>query len=576
MKLRTKILGGFMATVFVTMILGVTGFISARTLTATATELRALEVQNESITAVLNAHYAWRQNLVDTVLTGQEFKGSLDPDTCALGQWYNTDVAKNLDHSESIEMLRKLDEPHHQIHNEAKVTLELMYGGNAEEARQHLENVIFPKTAEVISILTGIQNINMKLVEEKGTESIRLGNLVQTISVVLTVVAICVALTFAFIITNMISKPLLPLSSFMHKAGTTGDITIREEDVEVIKNYSDRKDEIGHCISGAAAFVGQVTNIAKELEMIASGDLTTEVKVLSDDDQMGHSLKNMVGKLNQMFGDINSSSTQVAAGSKQVADGAQALAQGATEQAASIAELSCSINEIAKKTKDNAETAEKTARLAETIIVNAEKGSTQMDEMISAVHEINQASQDIGKVIKVIDDIAFQTNILALNAAVEAARAGQHGKGFAVVAEEVRNLASKSANAAKETSIMIENSIEKAELGTRIAGETAASLTAIVSSINESSGFIKEIAVASEEQAMNIDQINSGIDQVAMVVQQNSATAQESAAASEQMSSQSAMLEELIAQFRIKEKKRVSVLPTYSNNADYFITERAG
>jgi len=175
-----------------------------------------------------------------------------------------------------------------------------------------------------------------------------------------------------------------------------------------------------------------------------------------------------------------------------------------------------------------------------------------MDEMIDAVNEINAASQSINKVIKVIDDIAFQTNILALNAAVEAARAGQHGKGFAVVAEEVRNLASKSAEAAKETGIMIQNSMEKAELGSKIANETAAGFNEISEGISESKQLIDQIAQSSKEQAMGISQVNIGIEQVAQVVQQNSATAEQSAASSEEMSGQSALLQELIGQFKLK------------------------
>ena len=219
-------------------------------------------------------------------------------------------------------------------------------------------------------------------------------------------------------------------------------------------------------------------------------------------------------------------------------------------------QLSASISEIAFKTKDNAEMAGRAATLANTIKLNAEKGSHQMDEMMSAVKEINQASQSISKVIKVIDDIAFQTNILALNAAVEAARAGQHGKGFAVVAEEVRNLAAKSAEAAKDTGELIANSMEKAELGSRIAGDTATSLAEIVSGINESSQIVGDIASSSEQQSTGIEHINQGIDQVAHVVQQNSATAEESAAASEEMSGQSSMLEDLIAQFKLKDDGR--------------------
>jgi methyl-accepting chemotaxis protein len=214
--------------------------------------------------------------------------------------------------------------------------------------------------------------------------------------------------------------------------------------------------------------------------------------------------------------------------------------------------LSSSIADISKKTKENAETADRTAKLSDMIRGNAEKGSHQMDEMIAAANDINEASKNIGKIIKTIDDIAFQTNILALNAAVEAARAGQHGKGFAVVADEVRNLATKSAEAAKGTEAMIQNSMEKAELGSRIASETAKSLTEIVSGITESSQLIGEIARSSEEQAMGIEQINIGVDQVAQVIQQNSATAEQNAAASEEMSGQSIILEDLIAQFRFK------------------------
>jgi methyl-accepting chemotaxis protein len=217
-----------------------------------------------------------------------------------------------------------------------------------------------------------------------------------------------------------------------------------------------------------------------------------------------------------------------------------------------IEELSSSISEISERTKNNADMAGRAARLADTIKRNAEKGTLQMDEMLVAVKAIHEASQAISKVMKTIDDIAFQTNILALNAAVEAARAGQHGKGFAVVAEEVRNLAAKSATAARETEDLIENSIEKAELGVRIAGNTSESLTEIVSGVKESSRLVSDIAKESEAQSAGISKINSGIGQVTVVVQQNSATAEEGAAASEEMSGQSAILHELITQFKIK------------------------
>jgi len=371
--------------------------------------------------------------------------------------------------------------------------------------------------------------------------------------IIIAVIVAIVSVMIALYISSLISKPLVPLASFMKMAGTTGNLTLREEDVKTIGEYVEIKDEIGQTIAGASSFVKRVTSISEELETVANGNLTIDIDVLSDTDTLGGALKKMTDNLNVMFGEVNSSTSQVSTGAKQVADGSQSLAQGTTEQAASIQQLSASISDIAETTKANATMADKTSKLSESIKESAEKGSRQMDDMMAAVKDINEASQSISKIIKTIDDIAFQTNILALNAAVEAARAGQHGKGFAVVAEEVRNLAAKSAEAAKETGNMIQNSMNKAEYGSCIAGETATSLSEIVAGINESSQLIGEIAKSSEAQAKGISQINTGIDLVADVVQQNSATAEQSAAASEEMSSQSALLQELVSQFKLKE-----------------------
>jgi methyl-accepting chemotaxis protein len=300
----------------------------------------------------------------------------------------------------------------------------------------------------------------------------------------------------------------------------------------------------------------------EQVSAVADQNLGVEIKALSDKDTIGNALKKMVESLNEVFGEINNATTQVSSGAKQIADGAQGLAQGSTQQAAAVEQLSSSISEIAQKTKENASEATRAADLSETVRRNAEKGSNQMGDMIQAVKEISEASNSIQKVIKVIDDIAFQTNILALNAAVEAARAGQHGKGFAVVAEEVRNLAAKSAAAASDTGTLIANSMEKASLGARIAEETAASLNEIVEGINESSAIVGEIAASSEQQSLAISQINNGIDQVAQVVQQNSATSEESAATAEELSGQSSVLEELVSQFKLKGASNNRSLPS--------------
>ncbi len=365
-------------------------------------------------------------------------------------------------------------------------------------------------------------------------------------------VAIGAALFFAIYVSRLVSKPLNRLVTLMEQVGRTGDLTIPPPLFDALSKDMYVKDEIGMTISAFKPLIFHIKATSASLQAIADGDLSGEISVLSDSDELGKAMQQMQTNLNEMFAEINSATGQVSSGSKQIADGAQALAQGTTEQAAAVQQLSSSMNDIAVKTQANAAMANQAAALSTSIKDNAQTSSAQMDHMMQAVKEINDASLSINRVIKVIDDIAFQTNILALNAAVEAARAGQHGKGFAVVAEEVRSLAGKSAAAAKDTGSLIANSMEKAELGAQIAEETAASLEKIVSGINESTGIINQIAMSSEDQSHGIMQINTGIEQVAQVVQQNSATAQQSAAASQQMSGQSDLLQSLVAQFKLK------------------------
>jgi len=355
---------------------------------------------------------------------------------------------------------------------------------------------------------------------------------------------------------NTVTKPLIPLTSFMQKASATGSLELRPEDAAVIQSYSKNQDEMGICIGACALFIQRVTEIAKELGTMAEGDFTTQVTPLSREDMLGNSMQKMLDNMNRMFGEINVSASQVAIGSKQIADGAQALAQGTTEQASAIEQLSSSISEVANKTSQNAVVAKQTAELSNMIHNRAKTGAAQMENMMQAVKDINDASSQISKVIKVIDDIAFQTNILALNAAVEAARAGQHGKGFAVVAEEVSNLAAKSAEAAKETGGLIENSVGKANLGLEIATETSESLKEIVDGIIQSATVVTQIANSSEEQSQAIAQINTGIEQVSQVIQMNSATSQESAAAADEMSSQAELLTHAISQFKLLNMER--------------------
>lgn len=346
-----------------------------------------------------------------------------------------------------------------------------------------------------------------------------------------------------------IDKPLREVGQVMD-AVSKGNLTVL-----VQGSYQGAFDQLKQLVNVTVRQLNEVIDeISGKINEIANGNLNLDDAATYQGkfSEMSRSINTIIPSLNEMMKEIHIAAEQVSACAGQVSDGSQALAQGATEQASSIQELTASIAEIADQTKNNAMDADKVQTLTHAVLENAEMGNSKMSVMQGSMNEINRSSQDISKIIKVIDDIAFQTNILALNAAVEAARAGQHGKGFAVVAEEVRTLAARSSDAARETTKLIEGSIEKVKTGTEIANETTSAFKDIVLGIGKVTELISKIAIASNEQATGIAQINTGIDQVAQVVQQNSATAEESAAASEELSGQAELLKERIDSFKLR------------------------
>ncbi len=353
-------------------------------------------------------------------------------------------------------------------------------------------------------------------------------------------------LIFCTYIIRSLTKPLRELEAAAYRMANG------ELDVQI--RYSSR-DELGNLANGMRSMMstlwGYIGNISEVLGRMAQGDMTAtvELEYVGDYAPIKVAMEEIISSLNQTLTDINQAAEQVASGSAQVASGAQALSHGATEQAGTVEELSATVAEISGRIKQNAQSAQQTNSKAQETGEVVEHVNRHMTLLVGAMEDIAKSSTQIERIIKTIDDIAFQTNILALNAAVEAARAGAAGKGFAVVAGEVRSLAAKSAEAARNTGDLIAESVSIVNKGSSLVTETARALAEVKEKAQDTIRLVSEISKASNEQANAVMQITDGIEHISTVVQTNSATAEQSAAASEELNSQAQLLKDLVDRF---------------------------
>lgn len=442
--------------------------------------------------------------------------------------------------------LEKVQPLRHQV-------LDLATQGTAyaeNQARDVLFRQYNPMVDEAIDVLRQFGNQMSAESEQAYKDAMTTKNILYIASVVFIVVGLVITFIIAAMLIRAVVDPVKQLEKAMSdmERGSL-DITI---------DY-DSEDEMGTLVKDLRIVVeflkGVVEDEDRMLEEFSKGNFNVTSSM--EKEYRGaylsiyESMIRLRDNLNSTLSNVTQSADQVAAGSDQVSSGAQALSQGATEQASSVEELAATINEISDHIEQNAENAKAASNMATTVQEQAGESRQRMQEMLAAMADISNSSSEIGKIIKTIEDIAFQTNILALNAAVEAARAGAAGKGFAVVADEVRNLAGKSAEASKNTSSLIEGSLHAVEKGTKIANDTAAALAQLTEGVQNVAVTIEEISSASELQAESVKQVNEGIGQISSVVQSNSATAEESAAASEELSSQAQILKDLVGRFSL-------------------------
>jgi methyl-accepting chemotaxis protein len=552
MKISAKLIMGFIIVAMIAGIVGITGVYFTKTLNKASTQLYTDNTMGVSIIGKADVSYQKiRFNMIKILL---------DTSTADEGlkkvEQSEQDVIDNMKQYESTMFTSEDKENFAELSKNWDV-----YNQNIDKIKDDLKNgkiddaksLAFGDGAKAGDNLEAsfekLTKFKTDAANAKADSNDQLAQKALYIMIITIVVGIIIAVALGIVISRIISVPVNRMKDAANQLAL-GDVNV---DIDV-----HTKDEIGSLADSMKEMIANTRAQAQAAERIADGDLTVNIAVRSDKDLLGKMMSDLVDRNNEVLSNIANASDQVAAGSKQVSDSSIALSQGATEQASSIEELTASLEEISSQTKLNAQNASQANELAEVAKSTAVQGNSQMKEMQNAMDEINVSSSNISKIIKVIDEIAFQTNILALNAAVEAARAGQHGKGFAVVAEEVRTLAARSANAAKETTDMIEGSITKVEAGTKIANDTAEALNKIVEDVAKAARLVADIATASNEQATGIAQINQGIMQVSQVVQTNSATAEESAAASEELSSQAELLKESVSKYRLKADNRAS------------------
>ena len=418
-----------------------------------------------------------------------------------------------------------------------------------ENKRRKLATTIIIGDAAVVAICTIILALANIIMDNRGAAV----HTIIIVNVVLVLLCVAVAIVVAISITNKLTSTIGAVCARM-SSFANGDVTspMSEVDASSAELYA-LKTDMQRIIDNTSAVIADVKYM---LGSMADGDFAVESKDLGK--YVGEyadilNAENTIKKeLAKTLTEILTISEQVSSGSEQVSNGAQSLAQGATEQASSVEELSSTIADVARQINESAKSADQASSLTRDAGSIMQGSVDAMNQASAAMDEISATSNDISKVIKAIDDIAFQTNILALNAAVEAARAGSAGKGFAVVADEVRNLSQKSAEAAKNTTALIESSIGAVEKGGQLVNKASDDFRQVAEKASQVTDIVGDIAEQLQQQAVATDQIALGVEQVASVVQMNSATSEESAAASEELSSQANVLKGLVGQFRLE------------------------
>ncbi len=492
------------------------------------------------------AHYKWSSGLSNALYAEKEFTGSIDPTTCVLGQWVYGEIDTD---DEKVLALRDEIEPlHKELHESASYVLEMMKT-DSQGAQAYYQNTIQANLTTLVGMLDQVVEEGTALKSASDASMTRTLHIVQIVSGICFFLALIFLISLVQYVLRQIVKPMIYISNKVQP--------LQEGKLELELDYEANNElgDLARIIENSMEVIeGYVNDINRIMAQFAKGDfnVSTSTTYIGDFQSIERAIDSFTATMSSALGSIGTAERQISGNADQLSSGAQSLAQGATEQASAVEQLYATLDELSKTAARNVEMANEAQDNARLTGEQVSVSSHQMEEMVAAMKDITQASHKINEIIATIENIAFQTNILALNAAVEAARAGSAGKGFAVVADEVRSLAAQSDEAAKETKVLIEDSVQATERGSGIVDEVSHTLQKTLGLVTKSNNAIGSIAQAINGEAESIKQVTDGIGQIAEVVQTNSASSQESAAVSEELFSQVKLLREETGRFQLK------------------------
>ena len=492
------------------------------------------------------AHYKWASNLSNALYAGTEFTGSKDPTTCVLGQWLYGEAGTD---NEKILQLRSQMEPlHKELHQSATQVLGWL-DSNPSRAQSYYQTTIQQNLTQLVGMLDQVVEESTQINDACTAQMQRTIVMMHITSIVGLSLSLIALISLILYVLGQIIRPILAI--------TRGSEPLQEGNLTLELNYhSDNElgmlaETLRKSMERIEEYVADINRIMGELSE-GNFNVHTSVPYIGDFKSIELSIDSFTGNISNAFGYIQQAEQRVSGNAEQLSSSSQSLAQGATEQASELEGVYATLDNLSKSAARNVKAAAEAQEGARLTGEQVNVSSRQMDQMVSAMKDITEASQQISRIIATIENIAFQTNILALNAAVEAARAGAAGKGFAVVSDEVRSLATQSDQAAKATKELIENAVGATEKGSHIVDEVSRSLRKTMDLVMESNTAIGQIAEAVQSEAASIAQVTEGLGQISSVVQTNSASSEESAAVSAELFEQVHLLQDQVSRFRLK------------------------